>query len=285
MCALLLATIAARLYRERAVTLRLLSLETDDPARRLQAQTLARRLALRLAEPGEPGETGASGAPGEAGAMAAADDLILALRDDGLEVRDATMKAGKGVRVDFLHLGWRGRGGVNLSRRQPLARAIGRDTQRVIDATAGVGQDAALLAAMGFEVLAIERHAALAAMLEEALHRAEDHPATAKLLGSRLRIVHADAREFLQRGDVEAECVYLDPMFPPKRRASALAKKEIRLVRALVGDDEDAAELLAIARRHVRRIVVKRPDRAPPLEANPVASIPGKLVRYDVYVR
>jgi 16S rRNA (guanine1516-N2)-methyltransferase len=79
--------------------------------------------------------------------------------------------------------------------------------------------------------------------------------------------------------------VYIDPMFPPKRRGSALPPKAAQMLRELVGHDTDAAELLAAARSIARsRVVVKRPDHAPPL-ADPVdAQYKGKLVRYDVYV-
>ncbi len=216
----------------------------------------------------------------------AAGGLTLALRDDGLELRDIDTRPGRGLRLDFTQLSKRGRASANLSRRQPLARAIGRDARRVIDATAGLGQDAALLAAMGFEVTGIERSNVLAAMLNEAMGRAENDPPTAKMLGNRLRFQHGDARKLLAGGALEAvDCVYLDPMFPPKRKASALAKKEIRQVRALVGEDEDAAELLSAARRTARRVVVKRPTYAPPLASDIATMIEGNLVRYDVYVR
>lgn len=74
-------------------------------------------------------------------------------------------------------------------------------------------------------------------------------------------------------------------MFPPKRKASALAKKSIRMVRAVVGDDEDAADLLECARRIAgQRVVVKRPTDAGPLSGPaPASAIETKLVRYDVY--
>lgn len=245
-----------------------LRIESDQVEVRNQGRALAARFGLTMTD------------------HAADTELTLALRDDGLELRDAETKPGRGLRVDFTRLARRSRESVNLSRRQPLARAIGRDTRRVIDATAGLGQDAALLAAMGFEVTAIERSGALAAMLDEALRRAGHDPPAAKLLGNRLRFQHGDARRLLADDAFEAiDCVYLDPMFPLKRKASALAKKEIRLVRALVGEDEDAADLLSVARHAVRRVVVKRPTYAPPLASDTATKIEGKLVRYDVYVR
>jgi len=81
------------------------------------------------------------------------------------------------------------------------------------------------------------------------------------------------------------DAVYLDPMFPPKRKKSAAVNKEMRLLRELVGDDLDAPDLLEVARGVAReRVVVKRPDHAPPLAPYPSMSFLGKLVRYDVYL-
>jgi 16S rRNA (guanine1516-N2)-methyltransferase len=186
--------------------------------------------------------------------------------------------------VDFRPLVLR-RGRGSLSRRQPLARAVGRGRRRVADATAGLGQDAALLALLGHEVTAIERSPILAAMLEDGLERAEADLAVAAALGGRLRVVRGDARDALERLVPPPDVVYIDPMFPPKRKSSALAKKGIRLVRRLVGDDEDAAALLAVALRRARdRVVVKRPTAAGPLGGDPALSFAGKLARYDVYL-
>ncbi len=250
---------------------RVLRIETQEPERRREAEALARELSLAMIEHDQR--------------SVGKDALTLAMRDNGLELRDASTHPGRGLRIDFTHLAKRGRGVANLSRRQPLARAIGRHTAAVLDATAGLGQDAALLAAMGFHVTAAERHAILAAMLREALSRALQHEPSHKLLDDRLHMIHADAREVLNRRRATFDCVYLDPMFPPKRKASALAKKEIRLVRALVGDDPDARELLDVARASAKRVVVKRPTWAGPLANDVTASIAGKLTRYDVYTR
>jgi 16S rRNA (guanine1516-N2)-methyltransferase len=53
----------------------------------------------------------------------------------------------------------------------------------------------------------------------------------------------------------------------------------------VVGDDADALALLEVSRRTaLERVVVKRPDDAPPLAPDPSMRIAGKLVRYDVYL-
>jgi len=232
-----------------------------------QAALLAEELSLPLAE-----DAAAIGVP-----------LLLMVTATGLELREAASAATKGVRVDFTAIDLRtGRG--NLSRRQPLARAIGRASRTVLDATAGLGHDAALLACMGFSVTAVERSPVVAALLQDGLARALADERYREALGGRLRVIVADARAVLRELDEPPDVVYIDPMFPPKRKASALAKKSIRLLRRVVGDDEDAEELLQTALDGcARRVVVKRSMYARPLGSKPAASVAGKLARYDIY--
>jgi 16S rRNA (guanine1516-N2)-methyltransferase len=214
-------------------------------------------------------------------------DLLLAVTENGLELRDAADPGTRGVLVDFRSIDLR-TGTGNLSRRQPLGRAFGRETRTVVDATAGLGHDAALLACMGYHVTAIERSPIIAALLSDGIRRAACDEALRKLLVPHLRLRVGDAREILanQSSAVDRpDAVFLDPIFPAKRKASALPKKSIRLVRRLVGDDADAGELFTAAIRAAeRRVVVKRPHHAPPLGGEPAFTISAKLVRYDVYI-
>lgn len=205
---------------------------------------------------------------------------------DGLRL---TAPEGGHLRADFSggRLGWRLEHGGGM--RQSVARAVGmgkgRPLPRVLDATAGLGRDAVVLAALGCEVLALERHAAVCALLEDALARVAAEPGARERLGGRLRFQAADARTFLAGGGARGfDVIYLDPMHP-EREQSALVKQEMRLFRALVGADEDAADLLAAAlRAGVRRVVVKRPARAAPLLGTPVGAISGRTTRFDLYL-
>lgn len=249
-----------------------MSVQTADPRSQQAAHALAERLDLPVVAVRET-----SVDAGEA-------ELTLVFTDDGLELRDCSEPALKGVRADFAARDYRP-GSRSMSRRQPLWRAIGKKTKTVLDATAGLGRDAALLACLGYRVTAVERSPIIAALLEDGLHRAREDPRLAKALGDRLTVVCADAREVLDSMETKPDAVYVDPMFPPKRKASALPKKHIRLLRAVVGDDPDATGLVATALANSRRVIVKRPDYAQPLAANPTMTFPGKLVRYDVYVK
>jgi 16S rRNA (guanine1516-N2)-methyltransferase len=208
----------------------------------------------------------------------AACDLVLTWTDGALELRDLREPRLNPLRVDFSDAELRPYA-AGLSRRQPLARAIGKH-QLVADACAGLGQDALRLALMGFRVTAIERSRVVAALLADGLRRLDQQHA----LHGRLRLLTGDARELLGTLQPRPEVVYLDPMFPEKRRRTAAVRKELKWLRELVGDDPDVLELFDAARRTAtHRVVVKRPDHAPPLVPQPAASIAGKLVRYDIY--
>jgi 16S rRNA (guanine1516-N2)-methyltransferase len=201
-------------------------------------------------------------------------DLLLVWTGKRLELRDNRDACIGPVFADFSARALR----PSLTRRQPLARAIGRKARTVADATAGLARDAFLLTGLGYEVTAIERSAVVAAVVEDGLLRA---PAAQ----SRLRVVCGEAASLLPRLDPAPDVVYLDPMFPPKRKKSAAVRKELRMLRTLVGEDSDATELLAVSLRCARqRVVVKRPDDAAPLAPHPALSYTGRLVRYDVYL-
>ena len=170
-----------------------------------------------------------------------------------------------------------------------LRRAIGAGAGRpleVLDATAGFGTDAYVLAAAGCQVTMCERHPIVATLLLDALHSA--HTAGGKLatVAMRMSLRVCDACSVLP--DTQFDVVYLDPMFPPRRKV-ALAKKLARSLWMLAGagDVAQGGVLLALAQRSARqRVVVKRPPRAPPLPGtSPAHSLAGKLVRFDVYPR
>ncbi len=209
---------------------------------------------------------------------------VLARTPERLELRDNRSRRARPIYVDVSAVCTR-YNRKNHSRGQPLVRAMAARTRSVFDVTAGLGQDALLLACLGYNVTAIERSPVIAALLRDGVARAHQNSQSRLALGGRLTVITADARDVLPTIYPRPDVVYMDPMFPPKRKRSALAKKSLRVLRDLVGDDEDALELFEICRRHAaNRVVVKRPDHVPPLFANPTTSYEGKLVRYDVYI-
>ncbi len=175
-------------------------------------------------------------------------------------------------------------------RRQALARAIGLKKgwqPSVIDATAGLGRDGFILASLGCQVHMLERSPIMAVLLEDAIMRAERSEQTAGIIKNRLQLTRIDSSEFLQnlKPDNYPDVVYLDPMFP-KRTKSSLVKKEMRILRIVTGDDQDATGLFDIALARARnRVVIKRPRLAPKLGSlAPSHQIRGKTSRFDVYL-
>jgi 16S rRNA (guanine1516-N2)-methyltransferase len=154
----------------------------------------------------------------------------------------------------------------------------------VVDATAGLGRDAFLLAQMGAPVTLIERSPEVHALLQDALARAAEAGPEFAAIIARMTLLHGDAKTLLPR--LEADVVVVDPMHPP-RKNNALVKKEMRILRELVGTDPDALELMQAALASARkRVVLKWPLRADPLEGlrKPSHQILGKTTRYDVFM-
>lgn len=198
--------------------------------------------------------------------------LVAYGRSGRLELRDCGDPAAGPVRVQ---LGPRRvAGGAD-----PLLRAIGSGHREVVDGTAGLGVDAAHLAAAGHRVTAVEQHPLLHALLVDGLLHCSDAG-----LASRLSLVHADTMDWLEHLDRVVDAVYLDPMYPP-RPGSAMPRKGIRLLQELVPcrPDRDRKLLETARRRAGRRVVVKRPLQAEPLLPGRSGETRGKLVRFDIY--
>lgn len=151
----------------------------------------------------------------------------------------------------------------------------------VLDATAGLGRDGFTLAALGAQVTLAERNPTLATLLTDARERALADPATAQA-AARTEVICLDARK-LMGAPPRFDVIYLDPMYPDRGK-TALAKKEMQLLRELTGGDADADGLLAAANAR-RRVVVKRPRSAPPLAGRePSLALSGTQARFDIYL-
>lgn len=175
---------------------------------------------------------------------------------------------------------------IAAGRRQPLARALGmhkKPALRVIDATGGLGRDAFTLAALGAEILLIERHPQVFALLQDAQARAAADP-DACAAAARITLIQADAVTWLTAHPDGFDAIYLDPMYPEDGKA-ALPSKEMQILRELTGGDADADLLLLTARATGRRVAVKRPRQAPPLaQHRPDAESRSTQLRFDIYL-
>ncbi|OJA05494.1 class I SAM-dependent methyltransferase [Halomonas sp. QHL1] len=219
------------------------------------------------------------------------DGLRLVQGEHGLVLVGDEKRYGKPLSVDFVAGKAAHRRRFGGGRGQLVAKACGLAkgvSPSIVDATAGLGRDAFVLAGLGAQVLLIERVAAIAALLEDGLKRASRHSDTAAI-AARMTLRHGDAAqslaELVTSAHFSPQVIHLDPMFP-HREQSALVKKEMRLFRELAGDDNDAPRLLEAALDvATHRVVVKRPRKAPPIAGPaPQHTLEGKTSRYDLYV-
>jgi 16S rRNA (guanine1516-N2)-methyltransferase len=172
-------------------------------------------------------------------------------------------------------------------RGQALSKACGLSkgqTPSIVDATAGLGRDAFLLASLGAEVTLIERSEHMHKLLKDGMARAQDAGYPFSDIMGRMTLVHGDAREVLPA--LTPDVVLVDPMHPP-RGNSALVKIEMRQLRAIVGADPDAFEVMQVAIFVAKkRVVLKWPLRADPMPELKSYShqILGKSTRFDVFM-
>lgn len=211
----------------------------------------------------------------------------LAWHNEALVLRNPLLPKQGDILVDFasgaasyrrLHGGGKG---------EAIAKATGLNKVTeisVLDATAGLGRDAFVLASLGARVTLNERNPAVAALLFDGLRRAAMEPILADWLPQRMTLLFGSATAALQQHE-KVDVVYLDPMFPAREK-SALVKKEMRAFHEVVGEDADADVLLEPALAlATRRVVVKRPGYAGFLANRPpTMSVSGKNNRFDVYV-
>lgn len=200
-----------------------------------------------------------------------------------------SLRSGKSViRVDFVSGDTARRG--RRAGGERLVQALGRKGPRglqVLDATAGLGRDAFLLASAGCEVTLLERNPVLHLLLEDALARAAADPSTAAV-AARMCLERADSVAWMRGCPDGFDVVCLDPMFPPRSKSAAVRKEAqiLQLVAGHGGRDGNDDDLGEAARQTARsRVIVKRPQHAPNLyERAPDYVLAGRSTRFDVYL-
>ncbi len=202
--------------------------------------------------------------------------------DDGLELTDGSMS----LRIDFTEM-------LSRLKQENLARELlvraakikNPGTQlEAVDMTAGLGEDSMLLAAAGFRVHMYEKDLRVAALLLDGLTRARECPQLLPFV-ERMELIEADSRDMLSSLSFTPDIIYLDPMFPARKKSAAV-KKKFQLLHQLALNDDDAEELLELAIDiRPRKVIIKRPLKGPYLgDVKPSYSIRGKAIRYDCLV-
>jgi 16S rRNA (guanine1516-N2)-methyltransferase len=216
---------------------------------------------------------------------------LLYLHHDRLELRSTQSKKQNAICIDFLEGKTRHRRLYGGGKGQAIAKAIGvkkNPNADVIDATAGLGRDAFVLASIGCNVTLLERNPVIYSLLENALLRVKcSDDIEVKKICSRMTLINQNANDYLsaQKKSDYADVIYLDPMFP-SRKKSAKVKKEMSYFHDIVGTDNDSDALLILSiKRANKRIVVKRPRLEKSLAGlNAHFIIAGKSTRYDIYL-
>lgn len=214
-------------------------------------------------------------------------DFVLTVTPERIQLQNMHQPKWGPLVINFLSGALRQRLLKNTGRQELIARAVGWKSQeklRVLDATAGLGRDGFLLATLGCEVTMLERSSVVAVLLQDGLQRALVDAAYKQLT---IELQVTDAICYLQhlKPDTYPDVIYLDPMFPPQNK-SALVKKEMQYLQALIGSDEDVAALFELALKCAKkRVVLKRPRLASIFNAiKPDIQFFGKDSRYDVYL-
>ncbi|HEX4881547.1 MAG TPA: class I SAM-dependent methyltransferase [Porticoccaceae bacterium] len=247
-----------------------------DSRNREAGRELAERLGLAFLD-------AALGEPSQAA-------FILRLGADGLALCSAMDSFGP-ISCEFAAGRLRHRHQFGGGAGQSIARAVGLkqgSDLHIADLTAGLGEDAFVLAGLGAKVVMIERHPVIAALLEDGLRRAGElaHNAAIGAAVARMELHQCEAHAWLascseaERPDV----IYLDPMFP-ERNKSAQVRKEMQALQQIVGADADSDALLEPALAVARyRVVVKRARHAPHLGGSePTFAVAGRATRFDVH--
>jgi 16S rRNA (guanine1516-N2)-methyltransferase len=232
-------------------------------------------------------------------------DFFLFVEAEGFSLREAFLsknkKKAEALKIEFGSgpLDYRRRFGQNGG--DLIIKAVGggrnhrnssNSSAQVLDLTLGLGRDAFILASHGWMITGIEQSPVLCEMLTDARDRALKNPRIEKVV-KRIKIINEDSSSFLNNLESYEkkswDVILFDPMFPTKKK-SALPKKEMQILHAFIGADDDETESQKIAdfvikKKICSRLVVKRPLLAPPLVQSKKASLTFKSssTRFDVY--
>ena len=202
------------------------------------------------------------------------------------------------IHIDFISGDLAHRQKYGGGRGQSIAKAIGLKQgtapPSVLDATAGLAKDAYVLACLGCSMTLVERSPIIVELIKDAIHRAEEDEHFKTILEKGFEVLNRSSIEYLtelkSKGVISPdvaypEVIYLDPMYPDKKK-SASVKKNMQILQKLLGKDEDTQELLNAALSVAKkRVVVKRPKGAENLtELKPTYTVESKKTRYDVYI-
>ncbi len=192
------------------------------------------------------------------------------------------------IHVDFLSGITAHRQHYGGGKGQAIAKAIGLKTAKtlptVLDATAGLAKDAYVIATLGCPVIMLEQSFIVAKLVSNGIERASYDDFFKKILRNGFTLIQQNCLEYFESLTALPDVIYLDPMYPDRKK-SALVKKNMQLLQKLLGVDENSNKLLEASLRYAKnRVVVKRPKGAERIsDRKPDTTIESKKTRYDIY--
>ncbi len=221
-------------------------------------------------------------------ALITPETLYLSVGEQGLSLRQGDLS----LQADLTKMIPRVKG--LMWQHEPLAKAVKLknlpENPLAIDATAGFGEDSMILAAAGYRVVLFEQNPVIAALLRDGLERAKEIPELAEIV-ARMEFREGDSISAMKEMATQSlspesriDIIYLDPMFPARKK-TGLIKKKFQLLQQLEAPADDEEELLAAARNlKPGRIVIKRPAKGPYAAGiKPDFSYNGNSIRYDCF--
>lgn len=216
----------------------------------------------------------------------------LALNFSDMQVELIDIQQNIHLLVEFIEgsLGHRKKYGGG--RGQTIAKAIGmkqgKPVPSVLDATAGLAKDSYVLACLGCKVTMVERSPIVAELVKDGIARASLCGEFDEIIHQGFKLYVNDALNYINaiEENNKPDVIYLDPMYPDKKK-SASVKKNMQLLQKLLGHDLDTEDVLnAALSKAGKRVVVKRPKGAPSLSGacKPTLAYESKATRYDTYI-
>ncbi len=182
------------------------------------------------------------------------------------------------------------------SKDQSLVRALGlhklteaqRHATHVIDATAGLGQDGWIIACQGCKTTLLEQSALVASMLQHAIQYAARQPALASI-ANKVEVINVRSQDYFTQSDsrIRPNIIYLDPMFPSKKK-QAKVKKGMQFLQALLPETDNDRLLEHALDTATSRVVVKRPSGADVIAGTEhwrgqLTTVETDATRFDIY--
>lgn len=212
--------------------------------------------------------------------------MALIIKQDKLEIFKRDEPHLGNFWIDFAHKKMVHRTKNCLLKKEAIRKAVGIKQNyypNVLDATAGLGRDAFILAALGCQVCMIERNPIMAALLDDALQRNYKNHMINTLLKKKMSLIYDSSFKIIKMLKLKPDIIYLDPMYPITKKN--IVKKDMYFLRSLIGTDPDSEKLLKLSRKFSKkRVIVKRPRHANYLTGiKSTFSIISKKHRFDVY--